>query len=119
MFSDMRGDMIAHMEKDMVHPSTVDSPRANWTLLDVLSMNGGPNNDEWSLVLGRWRNEANDAHECLAMRWNGTHDPDSKGSPTSRGFPTWFIVPKEIEPNLMIYVPPAKRAYVMSKLARE
>ena len=37
--------------------------------------------------------------DVLAVRWNGKGG-DKLGSPQSRGRPTWFIVPEELEPAI-------------------
>lgn len=74
-----------------VPPVDVTSPKGRWKLVRVLS-DGGPNS--WSAAEGRWDDEPR-----LAIRWNGG-DGGRLGSPQSRGLPTWFVVPPEIEPDL-------------------
>ena len=73
----------------------VDSPRGRWRLHLVL-YDGGEGN--WAAAEGQWENNGRwDA--VLAIRWNGK-DGDKLGNPQSRGRPTWFIVPKELEPAI-------------------
>jgi hypothetical protein len=66
-------------------PTTVRSPKAHWTLIDVL-YDGG--NDEHSLAIGEW-----DGTRVLAARWNGASAKEI-GNPQSRGLPTWFVLPE-------------------------
>lgn len=70
-------------------PNDVTSPKSNWTLGRVI-FNGGPGS--WSVAEGIW-----DGEPAIGMRWNGEHDASAHGSPQSRGYPTWFIVPSEME----------------------
>jgi len=65
-------------------PEDVRSPRAHWTLIDVL-YDGG--DDEHALAIGEW-----DASRVLAARWNGK--AKEIGNPQSRGLPTWFVLPE-------------------------
>ena len=65
-------------------PNTVRSPKAHWTLIDVL-YNGG--DDDHSLAIGEW-----DQRRVLAARWNGNSAKEI-GNPQSRGLPTWFVLP--------------------------
>ena len=80
-------------------PGDVDSPRGRWRLHLVL-YDGGEGN--WSAAEGQWENNGRwDA--VLAIRWNGK-DGDKLGNPQSRGRPTWFIVPKELEPAIRVVI---------------
>ncbi|MDN7820899.1 hypothetical protein [Burkholderia vietnamiensis] len=72
-----------------IDPNQVLSPKATWTLKHV-TYNGGPGG--WSAAEGQWNGTP-----CLAVRWNGSDNDDGVGSPQSRGYPTWFIVPDELE----------------------
>ena len=76
----------------MFDPRLVVSPRDKWHLIRVLLITGGPDNNWWSIALGTWKNEEGEK-PALGIRWNG--DEDTKGNPTSRGYPTWFILPEE------------------------
>lgn len=97
----------------MIDPNTVHSPRDRWTLIDVLTQQGGPNSNWWALALGRW-----DGVPCLATRWNGDEENDeSKGNPISRGYPTWFILPDEMAEAMKALIPLAKRNLVDSILS--
>jgi hypothetical protein len=76
-----------------IDPSKVNSPKHSWgqdftVLIDTGS--GG-----WSAAEGTWEGES-----CLGLRWNGSDDHESIGNPQSRGNPTWWIVPAELEGGL-------------------
>ncbi len=88
----------------MIDPKSVIAPQNKWAMIDVLCQKGGPNQNWWSMAIGRWEGDP-----CLGLRWNGDESDDSKGSPTSRGYPTWFVVPQELVPALMEFIPPEKR----------
>ena len=69
-------------------PEDVTSPKKRWRLKRVVH----PGTEAtWSAAEGWW-----DDRVVLALRWNGDDDTP-KGNPVSRGFPTWFIVPDELE----------------------
>jgi len=91
----------------MVSPHDVKSPKAHWTLIDVLFAN-----DDWALAIGEW-----DQKRRLACRWNGKDD--SIGNPMSRGVPTWFVLPNEFIEHIMPLIPNDKRqlADALLKLA--
>lgn len=75
-----------------VKPQDVASPRSRWRLRQVL-YDGGE--DNWSVAEGQWDNGALWT-EVIALRWNGGKGSEM-GNPQSRGLPTWFIVPDELE----------------------
>jgi hypothetical protein len=104
----------------MIDPWTVHSPRDRWTLIDILTQQGGEQNNEWALALGRWTDESGTTRACLAMRWNGTHTLESKGNPISRGYPTWFILPSEsnVIDSMMSLIPAEKHRWVESHLSQ-
>lgn len=68
-----------------VDPNTVISPKKRWTLKKVIINTG---QGGWSLARGIW-----DKGEVLAIRWNGSDDPNENGMPISFGYPVWFILP--------------------------
>lgn len=72
-----------------IDPNQVLSPKATWTLKQVTYNSGSGG---WSAADGLW-----DDVPCLAIRWNGSDNDQGVGSPQSRGYPTWFIVPDELE----------------------
>ena len=90
----------------------VRSPRAQWTLIQVLIDQGesDENQGRWSLAVGEW-----DGQRRLAARWNGT-DERPAGNPQSRGIATWFVMPPEFEKPLMAIVPPEKLALAKALL---
>ncbi len=71
-----------------IKPKNVTSPKHHWQLDKVL-YDGGEG--KWSVAEGQW-----DEKKRLAIRWNGSEDKE-KGNPQSTGYPTWFIVPSELE----------------------
>lgn len=75
-----------------VNPRNVNSPKSRWRLRQVL-YDGGEWN--WSAAEGQWDNDGL-WREVLAVRWNGGNGAEI-GNPQSRGLPTWFIVPDELE----------------------
>ncbi len=73
-------------------PRGVTTPRGRIRNLEVLYNGGGQADDTgWSLARMLW-----DGEDALGIRWNGGSEGDSKGQPTSRGYPTWYILPQEV-----------------------
>jgi hypothetical protein len=76
-----------------VAPHTVLSPKASVSDLHVI-FDGGIYDDDspawgwtgWSLATMLW-----DGDPAVGVRWNG--EGDWVGTPSSRGLPTWFILP--------------------------
>lgn len=69
-------------------PETVISPKGSVSNVRVL-LNTGEGG--WALAALQWENR-----EALGIRWNG-HPENPIGNPQSRGIPTWFIVPDEVD----------------------
>jgi hypothetical protein len=85
-------------------PQEVLSPRAHWTLIDVLDDQGEGNP---SVALGKW-----DDDPVIAMRWNGVEESPI-GNPQSRGLPTWFIMPEgNLSEAVIKELSPAKQTLV-------
>jgi hypothetical protein len=83
---------------DWVRPQYVTSPRRSWRLDRVLV--AGPEEGP-SVAIGEWHGGGQeDGRRVLAMRWNGTRE-HPKGTPQSRGYPTWFVVPSEYRSKLL------------------
>ncbi len=72
-----------------IDPTTVIAPQDHIRSVNIL-YNGGPG--RWSVAQLEW-----DGEECTGMRWNGNDDERGIGNPQSRGRPTWFVVPPELE----------------------
>ena len=72
-----------------IDPSTVVSPKSKWALGKVVLDTG---EGGWSAAEGIW-----DKKKVMAIRWNGSASDEGLGSPQSRGHPTWFIIPEELE----------------------
>ena len=70
-------------------PEDVDAPKKRWKEGHSVLFNTG--RDGWSAAEGAWDDEP-----VIALRWNGSDDDPGPGSPQSRGYPTWFIVPDEL-----------------------
>lgn len=75
-----------------VNPKHVISPKNRWRLRQILH-DGGEGN--WSAAEGQWEDDGF-WKDVLAVRWNGDNGAEI-GNPQSRGLPTWFIVPEELE----------------------
>jgi hypothetical protein len=72
-----------------VDPNTVISPKSVWNLSKVLI---NTRQEGWSAAEGTW-----EGNPCLVIRWNGSDASIGLGNPQSRGHPTWFVIPKELE----------------------
>lgn len=66
-----------------VKPEEVVSPKANWTLVDVVLDRG---EGECAYAIGLW-----DRKRRIGFRWNGEADRPL-GNPQTRGIPTWTIL---------------------------
>ncbi|MEM6187680.1 hypothetical protein [Shewanella vaxholmensis] len=75
-----------------VDPSTVISPKTSVSAVRVLE-----DKQEGSFSIARIRY---DNEDVIACRWNGS-DSEPSGHPNSRGIPTWFIIPTEIENDIL------------------
>jgi hypothetical protein len=80
---------------EYIKPETVLSPKGTIEDLEVIYVGG---EHSWSLARMKW-----DGESVVAMRWNGGREkkiPPSEvpgiGTPSSRGYPTWFILPQEV-----------------------
>jgi hypothetical protein len=82
-------------------PNTVTSPRDCVSNINVI-FDGGTGSSPFSVAKLDW-----DGAPCIAMRWNVGQrewdDPEKlnnqkvcAGMPVSRGFPVWFVLPKEL-----------------------
>ena len=80
---------------DYVKPEDVRSPKSSWRLIRVVHDGGA---GQWSAAEGQWDN-GGVWDNVLAIRWNGHTDAEI-GNPQSRGLPTWFIIPKELEAGI-------------------
>ena len=76
---------IDEMELTMSYrtPDQVISPKASWTLVDVL-LDGGENSPAYAI--GMW-----ERRRRVGFRWNGD-DGSPLGNPQSRGLPTWVML---------------------------
>lgn len=92
-----------HWNQKMICPKDVTSPQSKFKGLVEVIVNNGPKG--FTLAWIEWDDEANGQTEkVLAMRWNGHLEDDgalNKGYPVNRGFPSWFIVPVELERQLV------------------
>ena len=73
----------------ITHPRDVVSPKNHVSNVDVLYAGAGPGS--WSVARLHW-----DGEPRLGIRWNGD-GANPLGNPQSRGIPTWFIVPGELQ----------------------
>ena len=77
-----------------VKPKDVESPKSRWILHRVLRDGG---DGGWSAAEGQWKDDDGVWRYRLALRWNGGSEAKKIGNPQSRGNPTWFLVPHELE----------------------
>jgi hypothetical protein len=82
-------------------PAEVISPKAHWSLIDVLLDRG---EGDCAYALGIW-----DGERRIGFRWNGTED-NELGNPQSRGLPTWTMLDTEIHKQIIEQLPPEKLA---------
>jgi len=73
-----------------IDPDTVRSPRGMVADLKVLFDAG---EGKWALAELSWAGEPS-----LGIRWNGS--AENVGTPQSRGIPTWFILPSELNVSI-------------------
>ncbi|UXY08994.1 hypothetical protein N7922_13945 [Kosakonia sp. ML.JS2a] len=94
---------LSHNPRTMVCPYDVKSPQNRFVSMEEVIVNNGPQG--FSLARIMWDDAADGKVEkVLAMRWNGYLESDghlNKGHPVTRGYPTWFIVPVELEEALL------------------
>lgn len=77
-----------------VDPASVISPKNKVSNVEVIH-DGGEGN--WSVAKLKWEGKPD-----LGIRWNGHYDQPI-GLPQSRGYPTWFIVPEELQKYVLEY----------------
>jgi hypothetical protein len=75
-----------------VEPVTVWAPKTSVRSLEIL-YNTGPNG--WSVARIDWEGK-----ESIGIRWNGG-DGSGIGNPQSRGNATWFIIPQELQQEIL------------------
>lgn len=94
---------LSHNPRTMVCPYDVKSPQNRFVSMEKVIVNNGPQG--FSLAWIMWDDAADGKVEkVLALRWNGYLDSEgnlNKGHPVIRGYPTWFIVPVELEAVLL------------------
>ncbi len=97
-----------------IKAAEVLSPKAHWSLIDVLLDRG---KGDCAYALGVW-----DGERRIGFRWNGT-DAGELGNPQSRGLPTWTMLDPEIHKQIIEQLPPDKlaiaRAFLGIKLMLE
>ncbi|MFJ1259026.1 hypothetical protein [Cupriavidus sp. CuC1] len=93
-----------------VNPEEVTSPKTTWTLKSVIHNTG---QGGWSAAEGTW-----DGEPCLAIRWNGSDSDSGVGSPQSRGYPTWFVVPQELQLTVRQQIGLLQQATVSCEITR-
>jgi hypothetical protein len=73
-------------------PQDVISPKAMWTLVDVVLDNGS---GKCAYAIGMW-----DKERRIGFRWNGTRDSPI-GNPQSRGLATWTMLDPALHPAVL------------------
>lgn len=76
---------------EYINPSEVVSPKNRISQLQVLY---DGQDHSFSLASFLW-----DGVFALGIRWNGFKE--NKGNPLSRGYPTWFVIPYELEKAIL------------------
>jgi hypothetical protein len=71
-------------------PKSVLSPKDKVKSVEVV-YDAGPVEGSWSLAQIQWGGSS-----AVGIRWNGD-SVSTKGLPQTRGNPTWFVVPRELE----------------------
>lgn len=78
-----------------VDPREVKSPKSRLHRVDVLYEGEG-----FAIAHLFW-----DGQNRLGIRWNGKpDDPKDKGTPQSRGLPTWFVLPEALHPYIVRFL---------------
>jgi len=77
-----------------IDPKEVLSPKNSVEDIEVV-YDSGPVPYSWSVVTLKWEGK-----DSVGIRWNGDEER-SKGTPQSRGNPTWFIVPEELSEEVL------------------
>jgi hypothetical protein len=90
-----------------IKPAEVISPKAHWSLIDVLLDRG---EGDCAYALGMW-----DGERRIGFRWNGTSE-NELGNPQSRGLPTWTMLDPGIHHQILERLPPEKLAIARSFL---
>jgi hypothetical protein len=72
-----------------VDPAKVLSPKESVRRVRLL-YDRGPG--EWSVAEVDWNGK-----ERVGIRWNGEEGETGVGNPQSRGHPTWFLLPEELQ----------------------
>ena len=90
----------------MKAPQDVKSPQKDWRLEEDGVVFQGPDDGEdgFSVACGRWRN-GDEFEARLAIRWNANENRPL-GNPSSRMYPTWFILPDAVAYSVMTAVLP-------------
>jgi hypothetical protein len=91
---------------DCTPPELVLSPKGRLKELKVV-YNGGKSS--WSLARMLW-----DGKKAVGIRWNGGSEDKcfpGIGNPQSRGVPTWFILPEEVEDVVLELVKTMKKGF--------
>jgi hypothetical protein len=78
----------------MVDPENVRSPKSRLSgEIEVLFNNADQEEYGYSIARFEW-----DRKPAVGIRWNGAKsDARDIGNPQSRGLPTWFILPEDVE----------------------
>jgi hypothetical protein len=111
---DFRFDVVSNVVSHHVAmsnyplPDAVTSPRLQWHLTKVLFRGDATDPSKhdphgYSIAVGKW-GDGDNKKPCLAIRWN-CNEERPVGNPQSRGLPTWFIIPKEIEAAILSTLP--------------
>jgi hypothetical protein len=76
-----------------VEPNTVLAPKTSVRFVEILYSTG---DGGWSVARVGWEGSVR-----VGIRWNGAENGPGIGNPQSRGNPTWFILPEELESAIL------------------
>jgi hypothetical protein len=79
-------------EMPYIDPATVITPKTKVRDVRVVFDRGEQDYEGWSVAELTW-----DEEHTIGIRWNGDPRGKRKGTPVAHGYPTWFIVPRELQ----------------------
>jgi hypothetical protein len=82
-----------------ISPEEVISPKASWTLVDVVLDRG---EDDCAYAIGMWK-DGKRRRRRVGFRWNGGGG-SPLGNPQSRGLPTWVMLDPALNEAVMSLV---------------
>jgi hypothetical protein len=78
-----------------IDPKSVVAPKQIVSDVEVI-YDAGPIEGSWAVARLKWM-----GRDSVGVRWNGNPEDKTIGTPQARGIPTWFIVPEELEHDVL------------------